>query len=208
MDPQLALIMSNMAQCTRQTLAYDPFVGTGSLLVAAAHFGAHVAGADLDYNLIHSRGLSSRAGQKYRRKDQTIRNNLKQYGLESAFVDILVADFSRQYVRDDLEFDCIVTDPPYGIREKTKKVGPTNRGGSPTQLETSQEDVNDVTSSVMTTTTTNDGGKFVHTKKIKYNLGDIYYDLLEFAVKHLVDSGRLVFWLPVFLEEAERKSMR
>lgn len=202
MDPQLALIMSNMAQCTRQTLAYDPFVGTGSLLIAAAHFGAHVTGADLDYNLIHSRGLSSRAGQKYRRKDQSIRNNLKQYGFESAFVDILVADFSRQYVRDGLEFDCIVTDPPYGIREKTKKVGPTtNRGNSPTQQQTSQDD--DATSGV----TTNDG-KFVHTKKIKYNLGDIYYDLLEFAVKHLIDSGRLVFWLPVFLEEAERKSMR
>lgn len=117
MDPQLALIMSNMAQCQKNSLIYDPFVGTGSLLIGAAHFGAHVAGADLDYNLIHSRGLSSRAGQKYRRKDQTIRNNLRQYRLESAFVDVFVADFSQPAaIRDGFDFDSIITDPPY-VRE-------------------------------------------------------------------------------------------
>lgn len=182
-----------MAQCAPNTLVYDPFVGTGSVLVGAAHFGAHVAGADLDYNLIHSRGLSSRVGQKYRQKDQTIRNNLKQYGLESSFIDILVADFSRQYIRDGLKFDCICTDPPYGIREKTKKVG----GGSNRSSSSSDDEAATMTSE-----------KYIHQKKTKYKLGDIYYDLLDFAAKHLVKSGRLVFWLPVFLEEAERKSMR
>jgi tRNA (guanine10-N2)-methyltransferase len=55
-------------------------------------------------------------GQKYRRQDQTIRNNLKQYGLDDKFIDILVADFSTKYMKDCFKFDIIITDPPYGIR--------------------------------------------------------------------------------------------
>lgn len=41
MDAQLALLMANQAQAGRGRLVYDPFVGTGSVLVAAAHFGAY-----------------------------------------------------------------------------------------------------------------------------------------------------------------------
>ena len=191
MDPKLALIMSNMAQCTSNSLIYDPFVGTGSILVGAAHFGAHVAGADLDYNLIHSRGLSSRVGQKYRRKDQTIRNNLQQYGLESSFLDIFVADFARQVIRPNFEFDCIISDPPYGIREKTKRTV-----GRKDENENVEEESELAANSKS------------FPKHVKYELGDIYYDLLDFAFKHLVDGGRLVFWMPVYLEETERKSMK
>lgn len=33
-------------------LVYDPFVGTGSILVAAAHFGAHTLGADIDIRIV------------------------------------------------------------------------------------------------------------------------------------------------------------
>ncbi len=80
-------------------------------------------GADLDYKLIHAFGLSSRQGQKYRSKNENIRNNLKQYGLEDFFLDILVADFSSPYIKAGYKFDAIITDPPYGIREKAKKVG-------------------------------------------------------------------------------------
>jgi tRNA G10 N-methylase Trm11 len=123
MDPLLALIMASMAQVKPSQLVYDPFVGTGGLLVGAAHCGAHVAGADLDFNMMHARGLSSRVGQKYRSKSETIMANLKQYGLEKYYVDVLIADFSTQYLRASFKFDAIVTDPPYGIREKAKKLG-------------------------------------------------------------------------------------
>ena len=46
----------------------DPFAGTGSVLVACAHYGGHVLGADIDTTLVYGRGCSSRAGakQKYR----------------------------------------------------------------------------------------------------------------------------------------------
>lgn len=39
MDAQLAIIMANQAQVTSGNIMLDPFVGSGSLLVAAAHFG-------------------------------------------------------------------------------------------------------------------------------------------------------------------------
>lgn len=58
MDPTLSLIMSNMALVKNSDLVFDPFVGTGSLLVSAAHCGGYVMGADLDFNLIHSIGLN------------------------------------------------------------------------------------------------------------------------------------------------------
>ena len=40
MDAEVALLMANQAKVGPATLVYDPFVGTGSILVAAAHFGA------------------------------------------------------------------------------------------------------------------------------------------------------------------------
>lgn len=40
MDAEVAFLMANQAQAMPGKLVYDPFVGTGSILVAAAHFGA------------------------------------------------------------------------------------------------------------------------------------------------------------------------
>lgn len=40
MDAEMAFLMANQALVAPGKLVYDPFVGTGSILVAAAHFGA------------------------------------------------------------------------------------------------------------------------------------------------------------------------
>ena len=40
MDAEMAFLMANQALVMPGKLVYDPFVGTGSILVAAAHFGA------------------------------------------------------------------------------------------------------------------------------------------------------------------------
>jgi hypothetical protein len=37
--------------CKPGSLVYDPFVGTGSLIVACAHFGSYVIGSDLDWKV-------------------------------------------------------------------------------------------------------------------------------------------------------------
>jgi tRNA G10 N-methylase Trm11 len=50
-------------QVRRGDLVYDPFVGTGSLLVAAAHLGALTLGADIDVRVLRDgkRGGDGRA---------------------------------------------------------------------------------------------------------------------------------------------------
>lgn len=56
MDAELSLIMANMGCVRKNDLVLDPFVGTGSLLVACAHYGAYVMGTEIDYLLLHAKG--------------------------------------------------------------------------------------------------------------------------------------------------------
>ena len=62
MDSMLSIIMANLACTLPNTLSCDPFVGTGSLLIAAAHFGSYVIGGDISYKILHAQGKSSRRG--------------------------------------------------------------------------------------------------------------------------------------------------
>jgi len=56
-------------------------------------------------------GKSSRAGEKWRSRGDSVRNNLRQYELSEFFLDVLVADSSRSTVwRQQPLFDAIVTD--------------------------------------------------------------------------------------------------
>jgi len=64
MDPQLSLIMANQAQIRKGDLVYDPFVGTGSLLIAASQFGGYTFGTDIDYLMLHGRTRPTRISQK------------------------------------------------------------------------------------------------------------------------------------------------
>jgi tRNA (guanine10-N2)-methyltransferase len=54
--------------------------------------------------------------------------NFEQYGLQSRYVDLVVADSAAPPWRQGSKlFDSIITDPPYGIREPTEKVGTTRK---------------------------------------------------------------------------------
>jgi tRNA (guanine10-N2)-methyltransferase len=54
----------------------DPFVGSGSLIVAAAQFGSSVVGSDIDYLMIHAKNKSSRVGQKKRAKGEHLKGKV------------------------------------------------------------------------------------------------------------------------------------
>ncbi|PSK55418.1 hypothetical protein B9Z65_2807 [Elsinoe australis] len=62
MDAELSLVSANLALAGSGRVVYDPFCGTGSFLVAAAHFGASVVGSDLDGRVIRGRIRESRQG--------------------------------------------------------------------------------------------------------------------------------------------------
>ncbi|XP_060069116.1 tRNA (guanine(10)-N2)-methyltransferase homolog [Ylistrum balloti] len=176
MDAGLSLLMANIGKVRKNHLIMDPFVGTGSLLVACAHNGAYVMGTDINYLLLHAKGKPSRAKQKKRESDESIQANLCQYGLGDFYIDAVVGDASKHRMwRQQSMFDAIITDPPYGIREKTKKVG------------TVEEDVE-----------LTEDQKIGHVpQKIDYHLGQIFKDLLNFAAKFLHLGGRLVYWFPI-----------
>ena len=105
--PQLALLAANMARVQARSVVLDPFVGSGSLLLGAAHIGAHCFGSDRRYMVqaVMSVGpcqldifsLPRRAGvRKY------LRSPLRTCG---------------QGIHRTLA-DAIITDPPYGMRKR------------------------------------------------------------------------------------------
>lgn len=55
-------------------------------------------------------GKASRRSQKWRGPDENIRANLRQYGLEKHYLDVLVSDASKPIWRKRVQFDVIITD--------------------------------------------------------------------------------------------------
>ncbi|XP_011146251.1 tRNA (guanine(10)-N2)-methyltransferase homolog [Harpegnathos saltator] len=179
MDPQLSLIMANQAQVKKGDLVFDPFVGTGSLLISASQFGGYTFGTDIDFMMLHGRTRPTRISQKTREKDENIAANMFQYGTSSCYIDVVVADFSYPLWRSGLQIDAIITDPPYGIREATERIGTMK--------------INPIIEEHQATS---------HIpSKIDYGLNQIYKDLLCFSAKHLKYNGRLVCWYPLFRDQ-------
>ncbi len=68
MDPELSLIMANMALAAPGGLALDPFCGAGSMLFTCAEFGALVLGSDLNAMVLRGWGKTSRAKVEDKRR--------------------------------------------------------------------------------------------------------------------------------------------
>lgn len=113
MDTELSLIMANMGHVRPGTVVLDPFVGTGSILLACAKFGGFCFGADIDIRV-----LRGKAGKN-------VATNFDQYKLTQP--EILRCDTSMlgQNLRGGGRgfFGAIVCDPPYGIRAGARKAG-------------------------------------------------------------------------------------
>ncbi|KAL2343723.1 hypothetical protein Fmac_005008 [Flemingia macrophylla] len=176
MDAEMAFLMANQALATSGTLIYDPFVGTGSILVAAAHFGAMTMGADIDIRVV-------RDG---RGPDRNVWSNFKQYGLPMP-LGLLRADNNLPPWRPMLKevFDAIICDPPYGVRAGGRKSGGRKLLKGAVQPYTVPDDKR--TDHIPSTA--------------PYSLVECVHDLLDLAAKMLVMGGRLVFFYPVLREE-------
>lgn len=181
MDPQLSLLMANLGLVERGRLVLDPFVGTGSLLLAAAQFEGFVFGGDIDYLTLHARSRPSRVTDKVRAEDESMEINFKEYGLSAWYGDVIVGDFSKPSWRSDLKFDVIITDPPYGIRETMTKVG-TDKDYSNSSIPDEYLDRH-------------------HPEKVDYSLENILADLLNFGAARLCIGGRIVYWIPIIRQE-------
>ena len=105
MESAIALYSACQGLVGPGTIAYDPFCGSGSILVALAAMGSCVIGSDLYMPAM------------YRDAEHSIFENFKQYGLSGKLLGLLRCDFMQENLRIN-NLDAIVTDPPYGVREK------------------------------------------------------------------------------------------
>ncbi|XP_063540773.1 tRNA (guanine(10)-N2)-methyltransferase homolog [Cydia strobilella] len=179
MDPALALLAANQAQVRDGDIVLDPFVGSGSLLVAAAHFGAYVHGTDIDYLMLHARTRPTRVGEKVRKKEESIRANMQQYGIGARFLDVVVSDSSRPLWHPGWSVDAVISDPPYGIREPTERVGIEKDNYTLSEKHLAQH----------------------VPAKVEYALTQLYRDLLGSAARLLAPGRRLVVWYPLLRAE-------
>lgn len=109
MDSELSLIMANMALLKENDLVLDPFVGTGSVLVACSTFGAKCFGIDIDIRVLSGK------------KSRNVFSNFAQYDLP--LPELIRADNSLSPLVFSDYFDAIVCDPPYGIRAGARRCG-------------------------------------------------------------------------------------
>lgn len=119
MDAELSLVTANMALAAPGKVFFDPFVGTGSFLVAASHFGALTLGADIDPR-------SFRGKEEERKSGKCLMQNFKQYDIASKFLDAFSSDITNTPLRNCQFLDGIVCDPPYGVREGLRVLGTRN----------------------------------------------------------------------------------
>ncbi|KAL7157220.1 hypothetical protein ABFS83_02G063000 [Erythranthe nasuta] len=176
MDAEIAFLMANHGQVKPGKLVYDPFVGTGSILVAASHFGAMTMGADIDIRVV-------RDG---RGPDCNVWSNFKQYGLPMP-ISLLRADNNLPPWRSGLKeiFDAIICDPPYGVRAGGRKSGGRK-----------------LLKGVIGPYTVPDDKRTDHIPSTApYSLVECVHDLLDLGAKMLVMGGRLVYFYPILRDE-------
>lgn len=133
MDAELALLTANLALAGPGKLFYDPFVGTGSIVIGCAHYGAMTMGSDID-----GRAIRGNEGKG-------VEWSLGQYGLSERWIGGFVGDVTFSPLRSAEGeksdgpvlrgalsgrgfLDGIVCDPPYGVREGLRVLG--SRDGS------------------------------------------------------------------------------
>ena len=94
--PRIARAMINLSNCNENESLIDPFCGTGGILIEGADMGLNVIGIDFKEKMI-----------------EFSKGNLKHYGFEGVLIE---SDFKEI---NNLNFNSIVCDPPYGIASTT-----------------------------------------------------------------------------------------
>ena len=124
--------MCNQANVRDGSLVFDPFVGTGGLLIPPASFGAYTFGCDLDLRVLngYAVGRINQQSPFYEKEKQLeifapkIYLNFDQYGLIRPC--IFRMDSTRPTFRTFRYFDAIISDPPYGRQAMSRTTYPTS----------------------------------------------------------------------------------
>ncbi|KAJ1490434.1 hypothetical protein T484DRAFT_1777129 [Baffinella frigidus] len=137
MTAENAFLVANFAHTKRGQLVLDPFCGSASLLISAAHWGAQTMGGDIDIRVIRGKPSSMKALLEEKDKEMpshcrfarslaTVEigpgSNFLQYGLTPP-LDFVRCDNANPVWKIAAMFDAIICDPPYGVRAGARKTG-------------------------------------------------------------------------------------
>ena len=194
MDSELALIGANLALAATGKLVYDPFIGTGGLPLACAHFGAMAWGSDIDPRAVRGKdGLS-------------VSTSFQQYNLASRSLGSFIGDLTHSPLRVSAHglLDVIICDPPYGVREGLKVLGSRDDSdkevrwidGKPAHLYVFVElDLVGTFAKIL-----DRKDDYIPPKK-PYSFDAMLVDIMDFAACMLIENGRLSFWMPTANDE-------
>jgi tRNA (guanine10-N2)-methyltransferase len=119
----LAFLMANFAELKAGDFVLDPFVGTGSILVACSHFNTFAFGSDIDVRVIQGYKVGKKAKKHLPGMENITRydifTNFNWYNLPLPMISAM--DWSRPSYEHEEIFDAIVCDPPYGVRARSQK---------------------------------------------------------------------------------------
>eukprot|EP00887_Chlorella_sp_A99_P004084 scaffold23.g4084.t1 len=171
MDTETSFVMCNQGRVHKGSVVYDPFVGTGSILLSAAHLGAHTLGTDIDMRVIKF-GKRDGAGRAVNVWTNFADAGLEVGGAVVSPVGLVRCDLHRPPFRRGAEawVDAIICDPPYGVRAGGRKSSTRELTVTDRQTHISSTD--------------------------PYTLGECLRDLVGLAAWLLVPGGRLVFFCP------------
>lgn len=100
MHPKVARALVNLSEISTGQIIYDPFCGTGGILIEAGLIGANVIGSDASAKMIHG-----------------TRQNLSFYGIQPT--QLFTADIGDIDSLLEKKVDAVVTDLPYGRATST-----------------------------------------------------------------------------------------
>ncbi|EKD01436.1 hypothetical protein A1Q2_04278 [Trichosporon asahii var. asahii CBS 8904] len=187
MEAEMGLLTAGQTLPAPGKIMYDPFVGTGSLLYAVAHWGSYVLGSDID-------ARQFRGKQKGKDVTPGILRSAEQYGVRDKFIDTPCFDVTQGPWRRGGWLDAIVTDPPYGVRAGAKRTGKS--------ATRKRNQLRDEPFMLPDGTWSHEKEGYLPPSKA-YELVDLAQDLVQLARYMLVPGGRLVFFLPTISDEFE-----
>ncbi|KAH9817486.1 hypothetical protein DFH28DRAFT_1081167 [Melampsora americana] len=181
MEAGLSLLMANQGLVRESSFVTDPFTGTGSMLYAAAWFGAFVFGSDID-------------GRPIRGKERCIRDSAAQYGVSDKLLDFAIFDMTQHPWRTDGFFDAILCDRKhfdlnYGVRAGAKRLGRKDNS----KLREEPYMLPDGTWS-------HEKSDYIPPSR-PWEMSEVLEGLLEFSLRMLKPNGRLVYWLPTVTDD-------
>eukprot|EP01086_Lenisia_limosa_P013361 TRINITY_DN42421_c0_g1_i1.p1 TRINITY_DN42421_c0_g1~~TRINITY_DN42421_c0_g1_i1.p1 ORF type:complete len:492 (-),score=75.85 TRINITY_DN42421_c0_g1_i1:109-1584(-) len=111
MAADLSFLVANQGKVTPGSTVFDPFAGTGSILISAARMGGICFAGELDGKVVTGKDGFN------------MRTNFQQYNLENQLGGVIRCDAAHPTWRTGPIFDAIVCDPPYGVRAGARKLG-------------------------------------------------------------------------------------